>query len=95
MANENAKKFVEKVASDAALAERLKKEGLALAKEMGLEFTEEELKEVLNNRELGPEELAQGAGGGIFDDLWETVTDTIKRVLKTEPDPVIAPLPFP
>jgi len=67
MAIENAKKFVEKVQADAALAERVKgmtpQEGLALAKEMGLEFTEDELKDALNNRELDPEELDEAAGG--------------------------------
>ena len=67
MAIENAKKFVEKVQADAALAERMKgmtpEEGLALAKELGLEFTEAELKSALNNRELSPEELDEAAGG--------------------------------
>ena len=67
MAIENAKKFVEKVQADAALCERVKdmtpQEGLALAKEMGLEFTEAELKSALNNRELDPEELDEGVGG--------------------------------
>ena len=67
MAIENAKKFVEKVKADAALCERVKdmtpQEGLALAKELGLEFTEAELKDALNNRELNPEELDEAAGG--------------------------------
>lgn len=67
MAIENAKKFVEKVQADAALSERVKamtpQEGMALAKELGLEFTEEELKDALNNRELEPEELDEGVGG--------------------------------
>ena len=67
MAIENAKKFVEKVKADAALSERMKdmkpEEGLALAKEMGLEFTEAELKSALNNRELSPDELDEGVGG--------------------------------
>ena len=67
MAIENAKQFVEKVQADAALSERVKgmkpEEGLALAKELGLEFTEEELKDALNNRELSPEEMDEGVGG--------------------------------
>lgn len=70
MAIENAKQFVEKVQADAALAERVKgmtpQESLALAKEMGLEFTEEELKQAtedVEDRELSPEELEQGVGG--------------------------------
>ena len=67
MAIENAKQFVEKITTDAALAERVNgltlQEDLALAKELGLEFTEEDLKEALNNRELDPEELDEAAGG--------------------------------
>lgn len=69
MAIENAKKFVEKVQADAALSEHVKgmkpEEGLALAKELGLEFTEAELMDALNNRELSPEELDEAAGGKI------------------------------
>ena len=67
MAIENAKQFVEKITTDAALAERVNgltlQEDLALAKELGLEFTEAELKSALNNRELSPEELDEAAGG--------------------------------
>ncbi len=69
MAIEHAKQFVEKITTDEALAERVNgltiQENLALAKELGLEFTEAELKDALDNRELDPEELDKAAGGGI------------------------------
>ena len=73
VAIEDSKKFVEKAMADEALSERLEsmtiEEILGLAQEMGLAFTEEELNDalndVLNNRELSPEELDQCAGGAI------------------------------
>ena len=69
MAIENAKQFVEKVKADVALNERLKgkkpEECLALAKEMGLEFTEEELKAALSVEELSLEDMDKVAGGSL------------------------------
>lgn len=47
------------------------------------------------NRELSPEELEQGTGGNIVEDWTLTDTDRFKKILKTELDPVKAPLPFP
>ena len=43
-------------------------DGLAAAKEMGLDFTVEELKEAGDNWELTPEQLEMVSGGGVLED---------------------------
>ena len=70
MALENAKKFVEMIENDKALKERIAKmqpeESLAAAKELGLFFTLEELKEAgkaAASRNLEADELGEVAGG--------------------------------
>ena len=67
MAIENAKRFVEMVAADAALKARLEmldsEAVLAAAKEMGLDFTAEELKAAAMVQEVSPDELDEVAGG--------------------------------
>lgn len=64
--SENLKKFLEKVSEDKALAEKVSAEKdaaalIALAKEMGFELTEEDLKKPA---ELTDDELDTVAGGG-------------------------------
>lgn len=69
MATENARKFVDKVMTDAALNERVKdmkpEAVLACAKEQGLDFTEEELKAALGDEKLSLEDLDNVAGGNV------------------------------
>ena len=71
MALENAQKFIKDIMEDEKMRERFAKlsteEGLAAAKEMGLDFTEEELKEAGENYELSPEQLEMASGGNIWD----------------------------
>ena len=59
--------FVEMVLNDEELQKRTEamesEEVLALAKEQGLEFTLDELKDVDNNRELSTDELDEVVGG--------------------------------
>ena len=75
MSRENAKKFVETVETDNALQERVKNlsidEVLTIAKELGYEFTIEEL-EHIGDQELTSDELESVAGGR-----------GIKRIIKT------------
>ena len=67
MAIENAKRFVEMVAADAALNARLEtldsEAVLAAAKEMGLDFTAEELKAAAMDETVSLDELDEVAGG--------------------------------
>ena len=67
MAIENAKRFVEMVAADAAPKARLEtldsEAVLAAAKEMGLDFTAEELKAAAMVQEVALDELDEVAGG--------------------------------
>lgn len=65
--NENLKKFLEKVSEDKALAEKVSAEKdpaalFALAKEMGFELTEDDLKKPVE--EISDDELDAVAGGG-------------------------------
>ena len=65
--NENLKKFLEKVSEDKALAEKVSAEKdpaalIPLAKEMGIELTEADLKKPVE--ELSDDELDTVAGGG-------------------------------
>lgn len=65
--NENLKKFLEKVSEDKALAEKVSAEKnpaalIPLAKEMGIELTEADLKRPVE--ELSDDELDTVAGGG-------------------------------
>jgi len=67
MAIENAKRFVEMVAADAALKARLEtldsEAVLAAAKEMGLDFTAEELKAAAMDQAVALDELDEVAEG--------------------------------
>ena len=68
MSLENAKKFAQKVMEDNELRERTAKlnpeELLPIAKEMGCDFTEEELTAVMNEtQELTADQLEAAAGG--------------------------------
>ena len=67
MAIENAKRFVEMVAADAALKARIEtldsEAVLAAAKEMGLDFTAEELKAAAMVQEVALDELDKVVGG--------------------------------
>ena len=67
MAIENAKRFVEMVAADAALKARIEtldsEAVLAAAKEMGLDFTAEELKAAAMVQEVALDELDKVTGG--------------------------------
>ena len=72
MSLENAKKFLNEIAKDEALKERLagkdSTEVLAAAKELGLECSVEEMEEAAKGTaELSPEEMADVSGGGILD----------------------------
>jgi predicted ribosomally synthesized peptide with nif11-like leader len=65
--NENLKKFLEKVSEDKALAEKVSAEKdpaalIPLAKEMGIELNEADLKKPVE--ELSDDELDTVAGGG-------------------------------
>ena len=60
--NENLKKFLEKVSEDKALAEKDPAALIPLAKEMGIELTEADLKRPVE--ELSDDELDTVAGGG-------------------------------
>ena len=70
MAQDNAKKFIDMMLKDeeqrTRFANMTTEEGLAAAKEMGLDFTPEELKEAGEKFELSEEEMAQVAGGGVW-----------------------------
>ncbi len=67
MALENAKTFIQKVNESEELSSRLAglnpEETLRAAKELGLEFTEEELKEALSVSELSIDDMEQASGG--------------------------------
>ncbi|MBQ8137292.1 MAG: Nif11-like leader peptide family RiPP precursor [Clostridia bacterium] len=67
MSLENAKKFVQMVQEDEALKARVAnlkpEEALAAAKELGLEFTANDLEEAIGDRVLDMDELVQAAGG--------------------------------
>ena len=67
MAVENATVFVKKLLEDEELRNRIAsvntEEGLKIAREMGLEFTEEELKEAGESYEMTPEEMEMVSGG--------------------------------
>ncbi len=67
MALENAKKLLTLMWEDKALRDRLanrnEEEVMAVAKEMGLEFTAEELKEAAKTHELTLGEMETAAGG--------------------------------
>ena len=74
MSTENAKGFLNKVAEDKALKERLAgkepEEVLAAAKELGMECTREELEEVAKSMELGPDEMGDVSAGINLDSLF-------------------------
>ena len=68
MSKENAKDFVQAILNDEELRQRTEKmkpeDAVPLGKEMGYDFTVEELKEAGSEvRELSPEELENVAGG--------------------------------
>ena len=67
MSVENTKKFLAQLKEDEALQERTANKGkdevLAVAKEMGLAFTLDELKEAIDDDEINPDELESAAGG--------------------------------
>lgn len=67
MALTNAQEFLKRLKEDEALQKRMagltREEGLAAAKEMGLDFTLEELKETAANRDLPMWEMEKIAGG--------------------------------
>ena len=86
MSTENAKGFLNKVAEDKALKERLAgkepEEILSAAKELGLECTREELEEAVESKELSPDEMADASGGDAMDVL---VNQTLRLDNKTPP----------
>lgn len=67
MALENARKFIEMVREDEALQDRTANRGeeevMAIARELGLDFTPEEMKEAARIREISADELDSAAGG--------------------------------
>ena len=67
MALEDARKFVEMAKNDEALREKLDgvqpEEVMAYAKELGLQFTVEELKDAVCSPKLSPEDMDLVAGG--------------------------------
>ncbi|MBO6230022.1 MAG: Nif11-like leader peptide family natural product precursor [Ruminiclostridium sp.] len=70
MSKEAASKFVQAILNDEELRQRTEKmkpdEVISFAKEMGYDFTVEELKEAANEvRELSPDELGNVAGGNV------------------------------
>ncbi len=69
MAMENARKFLAMVLEDESLQNRtahlVEEEVLAVAKEMGLNFTAEEMKNAAAFHEMSPDEMSSAAGGGV------------------------------
>ena len=70
MSKENAKAFVQAVLNDEELREKTAnmkpEEAVPLGKEMGYDFTADELSEVMNDsKELTAEELGHAAGGSV------------------------------
>ncbi len=67
MALENAMKFLQKVQDDQSLQDRLAgmtpEERREVAREMGLDYTEEELTKALQTIEISEEEMEQAFGG--------------------------------
>ena len=67
MAQDNAKKFIDMMLKDEEqrthFANMTTEEGLKAAKEMGLDFTAEELKEAGETYEMTPEEMEMVSGG--------------------------------
>ena len=68
MSKASAEAFVQKIMEDEALRERTEQtspeDALSIAREMGYDFTAEELTDVMNSKqELEPEELEDVAGG--------------------------------
>jgi len=67
MAQDNAKKFIDMMLNDEEQRNRFAnmttEEGLKAAKEMGLDFTTEELKEAGESYEMTPEEMEMVSGG--------------------------------
>ena len=70
MSLENAKKFIKQAMEDETLRERTANKGeeeiLAIAKEMGLDYTAEELKEAAGVRELDLSDMEPVAGGDLY-----------------------------
>ncbi len=68
MALENARKFLLLVQEDQALQDRLAgmtpEDRSNVAREMGLDYTEEELMDALKTVDVSPDELKQVSGGG-------------------------------
>ena len=67
MALEDAKKFLAMAREDEELQDRIankgKEEVMAVAKESGLDFSDEELQEAASIKELSPDEMVACAGG--------------------------------
>lgn len=88
MAIENAKRFVEMVAADAALKARLEtldsEAVLAAAKEMGLDFTAEELKAAAMDETVSLDELEQVSGGKTYYDNRGNRVDATGKAMTPE-----------
>ena len=80
MAKESAVKFVQAVMDNEELREKTAnmkpEEAIPFAKEMGYDFTAEELTEVMNeDKELSPDELENAAGGNQYTTKLEAPED--------------------
>ncbi len=69
MALENAKKYLQMIRDDQKLRDRLSgkkpEDGIRIARGLGLDFTDEEMKEALKTCELSIDEMKEAAGGRV------------------------------
>ena len=93
MALENVQKFMKKFAANKSLQEQLKgkkaEEVVALAAEMGFDFTKEELEDFAKSiEELSPDQLDRAAGGDAadFEQVMESITGGITKGIEKTVD---------
>ncbi len=83
MSLENAKKFVQMVQDDEELQKRLAGmkhgEGFAVAEEMGLDFTNEEMDEVLKGKKVSLDEMEQ-VSGGVMVEAYEVLATGVAKI---------------
>jgi predicted ribosomally synthesized peptide with nif11-like leader len=88
MSQEDLEAFVHRIQQDPTLRERLDREGcdaVALARELGFELTEEDLRHQRSHspRPMSEEELEEVAGGGVGD-VWWKINETFYKWHKTK-----------
>ncbi len=90
MALENAKKFLHLVQEDQALQDRLAgmtpEDRSKVARELGLDYTEEELAEALKTVEVSPNDLEQASGGFLTQPVRQSISKIIAETCSKAPD---------